>query len=80
MRNYIDFVVQNVYTDILKGGDVVMKYKKDKNNKVQVRLTDDDLLFIDEIAAREKRTRSDIIRLLIQRGVNDGKEKQKIAI
>ena len=57
-----------------------MKYKKDKKHVVQVRVNDADLLFIDEIAAREKRTRSDIIRLLIQRGVNDGKEKQKVAI
>ena len=80
MRNYIDFVLQKVYTVILKGGDDVMKYKKDKNNKVQVRLTDGDLLLIDEIAAREKRTRSEVIRLLISRGVDNGKENQKIAI
>ena len=57
-----------------------MKYKKDKKHVVQVRINDADLLFIDEIAAREKRTRSDIIRLLIQWGVNDGKEKQKVTI
>ena len=56
-----------------------MKYKKDKNHVIQVRVNDADLLLIDEIAAREKRTRSEILRLFIQRGVNDGKEA-KIAI
>ena len=56
-----------------------MKYKKDKKQLIQVRVSDADLLLIDEIAAREKRTRSDVIRLLINRGVNNGKEA-KIAI
>ncbi len=56
-----------------------MKYKKDKLNKIQVRISDDDLSLIDGIAAREKRTRSEIIRLLISRGVNNGKT-EKIAI
>lgn len=56
-----------------------MKYKKDKINKIQVRINDDDLSLIDEIAAREKRTRSEVVRLLISRGVNNGKI-EKIAI
>ena len=60
---------------------MIMKYKKDKFNKIQVRINDDDLLLIDEIAAREKRTRSEIVRLLISRGINNGKEEhKKIAI
>lgn len=57
-----------------------MKYQKDKNFVLQVRVNAADLLKIDEIAANEKRTRSEILRLFIQRGVNDGKEEQKVAI
>ena len=56
-----------------------MKYKKDKTQIVGIRLSEADLLSIDEIAAREKRTRSEMLRLFITRGVNDGK-KAKIAI
>lgn len=57
-----------------------MKYQKDKNYLVQVRVNAADLSKIDAIAAEEKRTRSEILRLFIQRGVNDGKEEQKVAI
>ena len=57
-----------------------MKYQKDKNYLVQVRVNAADLSKIDAIAAKEKRTRSEILRLFIQRGVNDGKEEQKVAI
>ena len=56
-----------------------MKYKKDKHFTVGVRLNEADLLLIDEIATREKRTRSEVLRSLIQKGVNDGKTA-KIAI
>lgn len=56
-----------------------MKYKKDKTKVIQVRLTDADLTKIDEIATREKRTRSDVVRLLISGGVSDVK-KAKVAI
>lgn len=56
-----------------------MKYKKDKNYLIAIRLTEADLIQVDEIAAREKRTRSEILRAFITRGVNDG-QKAKIAI
>lgn len=55
-----------------------MKYKKDKNRLLQVRLSDSDLVLLDELAEVEKRTRSDVIRLLIARGVKDGSQKQAI--
>ena len=55
-----------------------MKYKKDKNRLLQVRLSDSDLSKLDELVEIEKRTRSDVIRLLIARGVADGKQKQAI--
>lgn len=55
-----------------------MKYKKDKTRLLQVRLSDTDLLELDKIAEVEKRTRSDVIRLLIARGVTDGKQKAAI--
>lgn len=57
-----------------------MKYKKDKINKIQVRINDVDLSLIDEIAAREKRTRSEVVRLLISRGVKNNGKIEKIAI
>ena len=57
-----------------------MKYQKDKNYLIQVRVNAADLSKIDAIAAEEKRTRSEILRSFIQRGVNDGKEEQKVAI
>ena len=56
-----------------------MKYKKDKNKLLQIRMSDADLAKLDAIAATEKRTRSDIIRILISRGVNNG-ENEKVAI
>ena len=56
-----------------------MKYKKDKKYTIAIRVTESDLEKIDSIAADEKRTRSEILRTFIQRGVNDGKES-KIAI
>lgn len=56
-----------------------MKYKKDKNFVIAIRLTEADLNLVDEIAAREHRTRSEILRAFITRGVNDG-QKTKVAI
>lgn len=57
-----------------------MKYKKDKTNLLHIRLSDADLEHLDAIAADEKRTRSDVIRLLISsRGVAYG-TKEKAAI
>lgn len=56
-----------------------MKYKKDKNFIIQVRVTEADLLLIDEMAAKEKQTRSEMLRSFINRGVSDGKEA-KVAI
>lgn len=59
---------------------MLMKYKKDKTKLLHIRLSDADLASLDAIAATEKRTRSDVIRLLISsRGVGYGK-KQKVAI
>ena len=58
-----------------------MKYKKDKTKLLQVRMAESDLITLDAIAAAEKRTRSDVIRILIEsRGVNYGQTKQKQAI
>lgn len=60
-----------------------MKYEKNKHKLLQVRVSEDDLKALDEIAVTEKRTRSDVIRLLIaSRGVSYGtkEEKQKICI
>ena len=48
-----------------------MKYKRDKNKLLQVRLSETDLIKLDRIAEDEKRTRSDVIRLLITRRVNN---------
>ena len=56
-----------------------MKYKKDKNKLLQIRMSDVDLAKLDAIAATEKRTRSDVIRILISRGVDHG-ESEKVAI
>lgn len=55
-----------------------MKYEMDKKRLLQVRLSDSDLNRLDQIAESEKRTRSDVIRLLIAKGVTDGKQKQAI--
>lgn len=56
-----------------------MKYKKDKKLLLQVRMAKSDLNKLDAIAAAENRTRSDVIRILIEsRGVNDGQTKQAI--
>lgn len=56
-----------------------MKYKKDKKKLIQVRMSVADIEKLDSIAAVEKRTRSDMIRILISRGVNHG-ESEKVAI
>ena len=56
-----------------------MKYNKDKNKLLQIRMSVDDLAKLDAIAVSEKRTRSDVIRILISRGVNNG-ESEKVAI
>ena len=57
----------------------VMKYKKDKKKLIQVRMAESDLAALDAIAASEKRTRSDVIRMLIvSRGVNNGQIKKVI--
>lgn len=45
-----------------------MKYKKDKTKQLLVRVSEDDLETLDAIAEKEKRTRSDVIRLLIAKG------------
>ena len=56
-----------------------MKYKKDKKKLIQVRMAESDLEALDAIAASEKRTRSDVIRMLIvSRGVNNGQIKKVI--
>lgn len=58
-----------------------MKYKKDKTKLLQVRMAESDLNALDAIAAEEKRTRSDVIRILIESwGVNYGQAKQREAI
>lgn len=56
-----------------------MKYNMDKNKLLQIRVSDEDLKRLDLIAANEKRTRSDVIRQLIARGVNNG-QSEKVAI
>ncbi len=40
-----------------------------RNNIVQVRLSDSGLAALDTLAAREERTRSDMIRILLRRGM-----------
>ena len=58
-----------------------MKYKKDKKLLLQVRMAESDLNVLDAIAAAENRTRSDVIRILIEsRGVINVQQKQKQAI
>ena len=58
-----------------------MKYKKDKKLLLQVRMAESDLNVLDAIAAAENRTRSDVIRILIEsRGVTNVQQKQKQAI
>lgn len=60
-----------------------MKYEKNKHKLLQIRVSDEDLNTLDTIAAIEKRTRSDVIRLLIaSRGVSYGtkEENKKICI
>lgn len=62
---------------------MLMKYTKDKQNILKLRISDYDLALLDSIAAEEKRTRSEIIRSLIKkRGVNYEKEikSEKVAI
>ena len=56
-----------------------MKYKKDKNKLLQIRVSDSDIDILDQIAAKEKRTRSDVIRLLIANGgISYGTKKEAI--
>lgn len=58
-----------------------MKYKRDKKLLLQVRVSDAELATLDAIAAEEKRTRSDVIRMFItSRGVSLNGNKQKEAI
>lgn len=57
-----------------------MKYTKDKNKLVQVRLSDEQLQQIDQIAFSEKRTRSEILRSFIIGGLTNGQKIKKIAI
>lgn len=60
---------------------IIMKYKKDKTKLLQIRVSEDELLLLDTIASKKKRTRSDIIRMLIVNGgMSDGKETKKVAI
>lgn len=40
-----------------------------RNNVVQVRFTDAGLAALDQLAKREERTRSDMIRILLRRGM-----------
>lgn len=53
-----------------------MKYKKDKTKQLLVRVSESDLKTLDTIAEREKRTRSDVIRLLITKGDTNGQTIQ----
>lgn len=57
-----------------------MKYTKDKNKLVQVRLSEEQLQQIDKIALIEKRTRSEILRAFIAGGIANGQKIEKIAI
>lgn len=58
-----------------------MKYSKDKKCLVQVRLSEPELEKIDWIATTEKRSRSEVIRLLIANGgLSYGKTSEKVAI
>lgn len=60
---------------------MIMKYKKDKTKLLQIRVSEDELLLLDTIASKKRRTRSDIIRMLIVNGgMSDGKENEKVAI
>lgn len=55
---------------------ILMKYKKDKTKQLLVRVSERDLETLDVIAEREKRTRSDVIRLLIAKGDTHGQTIQ----
>lgn len=57
-----------------------MKYKKDKTKQLLIRVSEDDLRVLDAIAAREKRTRSDVIRLLIAKGDSSYGQKFQNAV
>ena len=60
---------------------MIMKYKKDKTKLLQIRVSEDELLLLDTIASEKKRTRSDIIRMLIVNGgMSDGQKNKKVAI
>lgn len=43
-----------------------------RGNVVQIRLTDAGLAALDQLARREERTRSDMIRILLRRGMERG--------
>lgn len=57
-----------------------MKYKKDKTKQLLVRVSEADLMALDAIAAKENRTRSDVIRLLIAKGDSSYGQKFQNAI
>lgn len=57
-----------------------MKYKKDKTKQLLVRVSEADLKALDAIAAKENRTRSDVIRLLIAKGDSSYGQKFQNAI
>ena len=70
--------IQNVIIDNVLYRKVVMlmKYKKDKTKQLLIRVSDSDLERLDRIAAAQKRTRSDVVRLLIAKGDNHGQQIQ----
>lgn len=55
---------------------MTMKYKKDKTKQLLVRVSERDLETLDAIAEKEKRTRSDVVRLLIAKGDTYGQTIQ----
>lgn len=57
-----------------------MKYKKDKTKQLLVRVSEADLKALDAMAAKENRTRSDVIRLLIAKGDSSYGQKFQNAI
>ena len=57
-----------------------MKYTKDKNKLIQVRLSEEQLKLIDQIASNEKRTRSEILRSFITGGITNDPKIKKITI
>jgi predicted transcriptional regulator len=59
-----------------------MKYARNgkKTNLLQIRVSDADLEQLDKIAAKERRTRSEVVRMLITGGVSCEKENKQVAI